>query len=109
MKKAEQFSFSPDLTRLFAAAVVSPDFCETLLQDAATALMNGYQGQQFALSAAEESLVLSIQAHTLADFASQVVDGRPVAADRANDARPVSQATGHSHDSGAALVAFPGF
>lgn len=109
MKRAAQLSFSPDLSRLFAAAVVSPDFCQMLLQDTATALADGYHGQSFTLPPAEESLLLSIEAHTLADFASQVVDGKSVQTEVLNEARPVVPATGHSHEHGASLTAFPGF
>ena len=109
MKNAQQLSFSPDLSRLFAAAVVSPDFCEMLLQDTATALANGYHGQTFALSPAEQNLVLSIEAHTLADFANQVVNGKPVRTGTSNETQSIAPASGRSYENGAALAAFPGF
>jgi hypothetical protein len=108
MKRSEQYTFSPDLSRLFAAAVVSPDFCQTLLHDAAAALATGYMGHSFALSAAEESLVLSIEANTLADFADQVVTGKTIQGDTVSAARPAAPAAGHSYDNGAMLGAFPG-
>lgn len=105
MKKFEHSRFSPDLSRLIAAAVVSPDFCQTLLQDASAALSSGYHGTRFALSAAEEALVLSIQASTLQDFASQVVAGRAVPAAPVGGRRP-SVSTSGQMGSAPSLAAF---
>lgn len=106
MKKSVYSFFSPDLSRLFAAAVVSPDFCQSLLQDAATALASGYGGETFALSQAEEALVLSIEASTLAEFANQVVDSRtePVKGSQQPAAAPARSA----YDNGMAFSAFHG-
>jgi hypothetical protein len=109
MKSTEQLSFSPDLSRLFAAAVVSPDFCQMLLQDTATALASGYHGESFTLPPAEETLLLSIEAHTLADFASQVVSGKSVQTEVINESRPMVPASGRSHENGASFAAYPGF
>jgi len=60
------------LHRLFAAAVVSGQFRETLLKTPEEALANGYLGQPFALSDREVSIIKSIRAEDLADFAQQV-------------------------------------
>lgn len=74
MKNNSSFSHTPELCRLLAAAVVSPDFRRLLLTDAAQALENGYNGASFGLSAGEQALVLSIHANSLADFAAQLVN-----------------------------------
>jgi hypothetical protein len=60
------------LSRLLAAAVVDQAFCHLLLNDAASALARGYEGQRFALSAEEQALVLSIRADSLQAFAQQL-------------------------------------
>lgn len=60
------------LHRLFAAAVVSGQFRDTLLKTPEQALANGYLGQPFTLTDREESIIKSIRAEDLADFAQQV-------------------------------------
>jgi hypothetical protein len=60
------------LHRLFAAAVVSGQFRETLIHTPEEALANGYLGQPFALTDREASIIKSIRAENLADFAQQV-------------------------------------
>ena len=75
MKTNSTLSHTPELCRLLAAAVVSPEFRRLLLTDAAQALENGYNGTSFGLSAGEQALVLSIHANSLADFAAQLVNG----------------------------------
>ena len=91
MKGTQQLNFSPDLTRLFAAAVVSPDFCRSLLDDAASALADGYCGETFALPPGEDALVLSIEASTLTDFAAQLVD-KSVSSELFRETRPAASA-----------------
>jgi len=61
------------LNSVFAAAVVSQDFRETLLRNPGAALDQGYLGKGFALSQKETSLILSINASSLADLAKQVI------------------------------------
>jgi hypothetical protein len=61
------------LSSLFAAAVVSQGFREMLLQDPERALAQGYLGKGFGLSQADASLIVSLNAKTLADLARQVV------------------------------------
>lgn len=75
MKTNSPLSHTPELCRLLAAAVVSPEFRRLLLTDAAQALENGYNGTSFGLSAGEQALILSIHANSLADFAAQLVNG----------------------------------
>ena len=60
------------LHRLFAAAIVSNQFRETLLREPEAALANGYLGQPFTLSDQEKTIIQSVRAKTLADLAQQV-------------------------------------
>jgi hypothetical protein len=61
-----------ELNRLLSAAIVSPRFCQALLQDPLSAVSGGYYGQRFALSQEELKLVSGIRAQGLQDFAAQV-------------------------------------
>jgi hypothetical protein len=61
------------LNSLFAAAVVSQSFRETLLRDPEKALKQGYLGKGFGLSQADASLIVSLNAKSLPDLAKQVV------------------------------------
>ncbi len=61
------------LSGLFAAAVVSQSFREMLLSDPDKALKQGYLGKGFGLSQADTSLIVSLNAKSLADLAKQVV------------------------------------
>ena len=61
------------LSGLFAAAVVSQAFREMLLSDPDKALKEGYLGRGFGLSQADTSLIVSLNAKSLADLAKQVV------------------------------------
>jgi hypothetical protein len=63
-----------ELSRLLAAAVVSPSFCQLLLVDPKTAIDTGYQGESFLLSDAERYLLLFIHAGTLAELARQIAE-----------------------------------
>lgn len=63
---------SSGLSRVFAAAVVNQNFCDTLLHDPCVALQNGYLGETFSLSKEEQDLVVSIRANSLSDLAKQV-------------------------------------
>jgi hypothetical protein len=60
------------LHRLFAAAVVSNQFRETLLREPEAALANGYLGQPFTLSEQERNIIQSVRAQNLADLAQKV-------------------------------------
>jgi hypothetical protein len=60
------------LHRLFAAAIVSDQFRETLLSKPEEALANGYLGQSFVLTDQEKTLIKSIRADTLTDLAQKV-------------------------------------
>lgn len=60
------------LHRLFAAAVVSDQFRQTLLNKPEEALANGYLGQTFALTDREKLILETIRADTLTDLAQKV-------------------------------------
>ena len=60
------------LQRLFAAAIVSDQFRETLLSKPEEALANGYLGQTFMLTDQEKTIIQSIRANTLPDLAQKV-------------------------------------
>ena len=60
------------LHRLFAAAVVSDQFRNTLLRAPEEALANGYLGQTFPLTDQEKKIIKTIRADTLTDFAQKV-------------------------------------
>ncbi|MBI5297976.1 MAG: hypothetical protein HY869_21070 [Chloroflexi bacterium] len=60
------------LNRLFAAAVVSPAFCQMLLSEPEQALANGFLGQAFPLSEEEKVLVTTLRAQSLPDLARQI-------------------------------------
>lgn len=70
--KIAPIAASNGLSRVFAAAVVSRQFCQMLLQDPQTALQNGYLGESFKLSDQERDLIVSIRAVSLSDLARQV-------------------------------------
>jgi hypothetical protein len=58
-----------ELSRLLAAAVISPRFCDLLLKDPQAALERGYQGETFCFSQGQRDLILSIRSDSLADLA----------------------------------------
>ncbi len=60
------------LNRLFAAAVVSPSFCQMLLSEPEQALANGFLGQAFPLSKEEKVLITTLHAKSLPDLARQI-------------------------------------
>jgi hypothetical protein len=61
-----------EVNKLLTAAVVSKAFCQLLLSNPAQALEDGYNGMRFALSNQEKELLLSIQAKSLSELASQM-------------------------------------
>lgn len=60
------------LGHVFAAAVVSRQFREILLEDPETALQRGYLGEQFELSHEERERLTSVRAHSLADLVKTI-------------------------------------
>lgn len=67
-------SLSPELNRLLSAAVVNARFRRMLLDDPATALAHGYNGEVFDIRPDEQAQVLAIRADTLAEFAAQLLE-----------------------------------
>ncbi len=65
-------SASNGLSRVFAAAVVSRQFRDLLLENPREALVKGYLGETFTLTPEESSLIASIRANSLSDLAKQV-------------------------------------
>jgi hypothetical protein len=61
-----------NINRLLAAAIVSPQFRNTLLSEPGRAIQEGFAGEQFALSADEYELVTAIRSTSLTDFAEQL-------------------------------------
>lgn len=72
LKVSKPVSARTGLPRLFAAAIVSDQFRETLLNKPEEALANGYLGQTFALTDREKMILKTIRADTLTDLAQQV-------------------------------------
>ena len=62
-----------EMSRLLAAAVVNPSFCNQLLVDPQTAIDNGCRGETFILSDAERYSLLSIHADSLGELAQNIV------------------------------------
>lgn len=60
------------LHRLFTAAIVNSQFREKLLTEPELALAGGYLGQAFALSDQEKTIISSVRARDLTDFAQKV-------------------------------------
>lgn len=65
-------AYNMELDGLFTAAMVSKDFRQKLLSNAALALADGYENQTFKLNPVERALVLSIRAKTIQDFAREL-------------------------------------
>lgn len=65
-------SSNREVNKLLTAAVVSKAFCQLLLNNPAQALEDGYNGMRFALTSQEKELLLSIQAKSLSELASQI-------------------------------------
>jgi hypothetical protein len=61
-----------EISRLLAAAVVNPAFCQQLLVDPKQAIDDGYQGETFLLSDAARYLLLLIRADSLVELAQQI-------------------------------------
>ena len=63
-----------ELSRLLTAAVVNKKFRKLLLDDPAIALASGFNGEPFRLASEDKNRVLSINAQSLADFATQLTE-----------------------------------
>lgn len=72
---SSDISQARELSRLLTAAVVNPEFCNLLLSDPPIALSGGYNGETFNFTPEAHSLILSINANSLKEFASQLILG----------------------------------
>ena len=70
-KKSNQ-SKQQELSRILSAAVINSKFRTLLLNDPHTAIKNGYSGERFSLSPADQQKLGAIRANSLADFAAQL-------------------------------------
>ncbi len=68
------FSTNPEaISRLISAAVVDPTFRKLLLSKPEKAIQSGYNGETFDLTEYDRTLLSSIQASSLPDFAAQMI------------------------------------
>ena len=67
---------SKEVNRVLSAAIVSKTFREALITDPTQAINKGFMGESFVLTAQEQQMLQAIQAETLADFASQILDAQ---------------------------------
>lgn len=67
-----EVTMNREVSKLLTAAVVSKAFCQLLLTNPAQALEDGYNGMRFALTNQEKELLLSIQATSLPELATQI-------------------------------------
>ena len=67
-QQVQQAGGQRGLNHLLAAAVVSRQFREMLLQDPEAALERGYLGEKFELSHEERERLTSVRARSLADL-----------------------------------------
>ena len=63
-----------EFSRLIAAAVVSEQFRQTLLQNPGQALASGYRGEKFNLPKEERARIVSIHASSLSEFAQKLLN-----------------------------------
>ncbi|HSM54562.1 MAG TPA: hypothetical protein VK879_00270 [Candidatus Sulfomarinibacteraceae bacterium] len=68
----DEVPMNREVSKLLTAAVVSKAFCQLLLTNPAQALEDGYNGMRFALTNQEKELLLSIQATSLPELATQI-------------------------------------
>jgi hypothetical protein len=73
---AHDASQAREMSRLLTAAVVNPEFRNLLLTNPPIALSSGYNGETFDFTLDAQALILSIQANSLEEFATQLVKGR---------------------------------
>ncbi len=61
-----------NINRLMAAAMINKGFCNLLLQNPLGAVRKGFAGESFPLSQWAQSLLISIQADNLPEFAQEL-------------------------------------
>jgi hypothetical protein len=65
-----------ELSRVFAAATVNPEFCHLLLEDPEQALAKGFQGETFLLPEYQKQLLLLLRTDNLAELAEMMIRGK---------------------------------
>lgn len=73
-KEANTTPLSKPLLKLLCAAIISRAFRHQLLTTPEQSLEDGYNGESFELTAAEQSLVLSVKAASIEEFSQQLVE-----------------------------------
>jgi hypothetical protein len=63
---------SPEYSRILSAAVINSSFRQMLLKDPVKAVSGGYSGEKFDLNNDDKSMLASIRAASLAEFAAQL-------------------------------------
>jgi hypothetical protein len=71
-KKNPTITYSVGLRKMFAAALVSRQFCQHLLKEPTDALKHGYMGEVFNITEEERNLIVSTRANSLAELALHV-------------------------------------
>ncbi len=61
-----------EVSRLLAAAVINPGFCQLLLNKPELAIKNGFQGEVFLFTKEECEMIASIRADSLSGLAKQL-------------------------------------
>ena len=61
-----------EVSRLLAAAVINPGFCQLLLDNPELAIKSGFQGEDFLFTEEESDLIASIRADSLSGLAKQL-------------------------------------
>ena len=62
-----------ELSRLLTAAFINQEFRKLLLTNPPIALRHGYNGESFNFTSDSQTLILSIHAASLEDFANQII------------------------------------
>lgn len=65
-------SVKSEISRIVSAAVVNKHFCSALLSDPSAAILQGYCGEPFRLSADEKKRIAMINENSLEGFAAKL-------------------------------------
>lgn len=74
--KSQPRQCSAEFSRILTAAVINKRFQQKLLENPLHAIDGGFGGESFHLSSRERSLVASIKARSIEDFAAQLLQAR---------------------------------
>jgi hypothetical protein len=65
-------SADSEISRIVSAAVINKHFCNALLSNPSTAIMQGYCGEPFCLSEEQKDRIAMIKENSLEGFAAQL-------------------------------------